>query len=93
MGSAMITVRGRLQIEGKVIHIVSERIEDSTSLLRQVGEMDFPHHTGRGDGATHGGSPDRGELIRVKTRDFHETYLLPKIAGSCVLAQFAAPIT
>jgi error-prone DNA polymerase len=71
MGSAMITVRGKLQIEGKVIHIVSERIEDSTPLLRQVGEMDFPHHTGRGDGATHAGSPDRGELIRVKTRDFH----------------------
>jgi error-prone DNA polymerase len=71
MGSAMITVHGKLQIEGKVIHIVSERIEDSTPLLRQVGEMDFPHHTGRGDGATHGGSPDRGALIRVKTRDFH----------------------
>ncbi|GAO40447.1 error-prone DNA polymerase [Sphingomonas changbaiensis NBRC 104936] len=71
MGSAMITVRGRLQIEGKVIHIVSERIEDSTHLLRRVGEMDFPHHTSRGDGATHGGSPDRGDLIRVKTRDFH----------------------
>jgi error-prone DNA polymerase len=40
-------------------------------LLRQVGEMDFPHHTGAGDGAKHSGSPDRGELIRVKTRDFH----------------------
>jgi error-prone DNA polymerase len=26
-----------------------------------VGERDFPHRTGRGDGATHGGSPDRGE--------------------------------
>lgn len=71
MGSAMITVRGKLQIEGKVIHIVSDRIEDSTPLLRQVGQMDFPHHTGRGDGATHGCSPDRGDLIRVQTRDFH----------------------
>ncbi|HEU4968097.1 error-prone DNA polymerase [Sphingomonas sp.] len=71
MGSAMITVHGRLQIEGKVIHVVSDRIEDSTPLLRKVGEMDFPHHHGRGDGAKHAGSPDRGELIRVKTRDFH----------------------
>ena len=71
MGSAMITVRGRLQIEGKVVHIVSERIEDSTPLLRQVGEMDFPHHPGPGDGANHGGPDHRGDLIRVQTRDFH----------------------
>jgi error-prone DNA polymerase len=71
MGSAMITVRGRLQIEGKVIHIVSERIEDSTPLLRRVGEMDFPHHHGPGDGANHGGPDHRGDLIRVHTRDFH----------------------
>ena len=72
MSSAMIVAHGRLQIEGKVIHIVTDRIEDATSMLRQVGEMDFLHRTGPGDGAKHGGSPDRrGELIRVKSRDFH----------------------
>jgi error-prone DNA polymerase len=54
-----------------VIHIVSDRIEDSTPLLRKVGEMDFPHHHGPGDGASHGGPDRRGALIRVKTRDFH----------------------
>jgi error-prone DNA polymerase len=79
MASSMLTVHGRVQIEGKVIHIISDRIEDSTHLLRQVGEMDFPHHTGRGDGARYSTGPDReergsarrGDLIRVQTRDFH----------------------
>ncbi|MBS0502209.1 MAG: error-prone DNA polymerase [Proteobacteria bacterium] len=78
MASSMITVRGRVQIEGKVIHIISDSIEDSTHLLRQVGEMDFPHHTGRGDGAKYSGgdrevraSAQRRDLIRVQTRDFH----------------------
>ena len=70
MASAMIVAHGRLQIEGKVIHIITDRIEDATPLLRQVGDMDFPHHTGRGDGAKYS-SADRGDLVRVKTRDFH----------------------
>jgi error-prone DNA polymerase len=28
--------------------------------------MDFPHRPGPGDGATHGGSPDRGEAAWEK---------------------------
>jgi error-prone DNA polymerase len=61
MSSAMISVVGQVQKEGQVIHIISERVTDEATLLRSVGEMDFPHRPGPGDGATHGGSPDRGE--------------------------------
>ena len=61
MSSAMIGVKGMVQREGGVIHVIADRIIDYTPLLRTVGERDFPHRTSRGDGATHGGSPDRGE--------------------------------
>lgn len=81
LAATMIAVTGTLQVEGKVIHLVSERIEDLTPLLAQVGSMDFQHRTGPGDGARNGGYDPReaahrrhppGEsAIRVKSRDFH----------------------
>ena len=61
MSAAMVGVKGVVQKEGAVIHIVAERLEDYTDLLRTVGGMDFPHRPGPGDGVTHPGSPDRGE--------------------------------
>ncbi|WP_137787787.1 error-prone DNA polymerase [Sphingomonas sp. 3P27F8] len=61
MSSSMVSLKGRLQKEGEVIHVIVDRITDLTPMLRQIGAMAFPHRPGRGDGATHGGSPDRGE--------------------------------
>ncbi len=58
LSSAMISVRGTVQREGQVIHVIADTITDHTPLLRSVGQMDFPHRPGPGDGATHGGSPD-----------------------------------
>ncbi|MEA1014963.1 error-prone DNA polymerase [Sphingosinicella sp. LY1275] len=68
MASAMISVKGTLQREGDVIHVIADRLEDRTPMLRRVGDMDFTHRTGRGDGATHGGGPDRGEGGRPRPR-------------------------
>ena len=61
MSAAMIGVKGTLQREGEVIHIVTDRLEDYTPLLRSVGDMRFPHRPGQGDAVTHPGSPERGE--------------------------------
>ena len=61
MTAAMVGLRGRLQREGEVTHVIIDKVIDYGDLLRSVGEMAFPHHTGPGDGATHAGSPDRGE--------------------------------
>jgi error-prone DNA polymerase len=61
MASSMVGLKGRLQKEGEVIHVIVDRIDDLTPMLRQIGAMDFPHRPGRGDGATHAGSPDRGD--------------------------------
>jgi error-prone DNA polymerase len=61
MSASMIGLRGRVQKEGEVIHVICHRIIDYGELLAQVGQRSFPHRTGRGDGATHAGTPDRGE--------------------------------
>ena len=61
MSAAMIGIRGRVQREGEVIHIISETIVDYTDMLRRVGDMNFQHRTGRGDGARHAGARDRGD--------------------------------
>ncbi|MEP7004338.1 MAG: error-prone DNA polymerase [Sphingomonas bacterium] len=61
MASAMISVVGRMQREGLVIHVVADRVIDHTPMLRGIGDLDLPSMVSRGDGATHGGSPDRGD--------------------------------
>ncbi|WP_137788295.1 error-prone DNA polymerase [Sphingomonas sp. 3P27F8] len=76
MTSAMVSIRGRVQKEGIVIHVVTEQVTNLTHLLRQVGDIDLPKLTARGTGG-HGG-PDRGEKEkderqwRPRTRsDYH----------------------
>ena len=61
MTAAMVGMRGRVQKEGEVIHVIVDRIVDRTDLLSRVGDMSFTHRTGRGDGARHAGSPDRDD--------------------------------
>ena len=61
MTAAMIGMKGRVQKEGEIIHVICDRIIDYGDLLSQVGRLEFPHATGRGDGARHAGSPDRGD--------------------------------
>ncbi len=63
LSAHLLGAHGRLQREGEVVHIVVNRLDDLTPLLRRVGERDgpfaLPH--GRGDEARSGGSPDRRE--------------------------------
>jgi error-prone DNA polymerase len=61
MSASMVSLRGRLQKEGQVIHVIVDRVIPRDDMLRSVGRMDMPVTFGRGDGATHAGSPDRGE--------------------------------
>jgi error-prone DNA polymerase len=61
MSASMIGMKGRVQKEGEVIHVICDKIIDHGDLLHRVGEMSFPHRTGRGDGARHAGAPDRGD--------------------------------
>ena len=58
MTATMVSIIGRVQKEGLVIHVVADRIVDLTPLLGQVGEIELPRLTMPGDGATHGGTID-----------------------------------
>ncbi|MGI4800408.1 MAG: OB-fold nucleic acid binding domain-containing protein, partial [Janthinobacterium lividum] len=60
LSAGMIACHGRVQREGTVIHVVTDRLEDLTELLRSVGERDeaFPIQHGRGDGMTHPATRD-----------------------------------
>jgi error-prone DNA polymerase len=64
MGSAMLGIKGVVQREGDVIHVVTARMEDLTPLLHAVGAMDFPHRTGPADGAKHSGPDPRDKRER-----------------------------
>ncbi|MCD2325006.1 error-prone DNA polymerase [Sphingomonas sp. IC-56] len=70
MSALMIGMRGRVQKEGEVIHVICDKIIDHGDLLHKVGEMSFAHRTGRGDGARYGGTPDhRGKGWSPEPRD------------------------
>ena len=73
LSASMIACHGRLQKEGGVTHVITERLEDLTPLLRQVAERDDPvvFTTGRGDEARHGGSPDLRDKVPRKVRDIY----------------------
>ena len=56
LGSGMIGVKGRVQREGDVIHIVAHELFDLSAELASVGarELPFPLPHGRGDELQHG---------------------------------------
>src|SRR3546814_951911 len=51
MSASMIAMRGRLQKEGEVIHIICDRITDHDAMLRSIAQGDVSIAPGRGDGA------------------------------------------
>lgn len=61
MSASMVGLKGRVQKEGEVIHVIIDRVIDYGDLLRRVGDMELPIRAGRGDGVTYPGSPDRGD--------------------------------
>ena len=76
MSGSMIAVRGRIQREGEVVHLVAHRLVDLSAELATVGSRDaaFPLSHGRGDETTHaGGGPDPREHSPKgwRTRDIY----------------------
>jgi error-prone DNA polymerase len=76
MSATMIGIVGKVQREGQVIHIITDHIVDYSWMLREVGDIAMPRLTSPGDGATHGGSPDRGDAgWQPKIRsDYHPAF-------------------
>lgn len=76
LSTGMMAVRGRIQREGEVVHLVAQRIIDLSAELASVGERDvtFPVPHGRGDQVRHGGSgPDPRDAYQcaLRTKDIY----------------------
>jgi error-prone DNA polymerase len=75
MGASMIAVRGRIQREGEVVHLVVHRLVDLSAELATVGNHDtvFPLPHGRGDHVTNAGGPDPRDLPPkgLRSRDIY----------------------
>jgi len=76
LGSSMMSVKGRVQREGEVVHLIASCVTDCSTLLASVGERDgiFTLPAGRGDEARHsGGGPD-SRSAKVRPRDIYDPY-------------------
>ncbi len=65
LSAGVLAVRGRIQREGEVVHLVAQRVTDLSAELASVGEREasFPVPHGRGDQVRRGGSgPDPREV-------------------------------
>jgi len=64
----MLACHGKVQREGEVVHMITDRLEDLSDLLRSVGERDeaFPIQLGRGDGTTHPAGQDPRKVSRAR---------------------------
>ena len=77
LSAGMLACHGRVQREGEVTHVITDRLEDLSDLLRSVGERDeAPIRHGRGDGGIHPGTHDprdgaRAERGASEARDIH----------------------
>ena len=79
LSSGLMSVRGRIQREGEVVHLVARHIVDLSEELASVGQRDgaFPLPHGRGDQVRHGGSgPDPRELPPrgLRAQNFYDPY-------------------
>lgn len=73
MGAGMIAVRGRVQREDEVVHIVANRLTNLSAELASIGNRNeaFPLPHGRGDQAIHGGGPETREAKAPKVPDIY----------------------
>ena len=75
LAARMLGVKGRVQREGAVVHLIANRLTDLSHELAGVGERDaaFPLPHGRGDEFHHGG-PGRDQRDQPKPRDVHDPH-------------------
>jgi error-prone DNA polymerase len=78
LSAGMMGVRGRIQREGEVVHLVARHLTDLSPELASVGDRDaaFPLPHGRGDEFHHGSSgiDPRSLPKRSKPRDIYDPH-------------------
>jgi error-prone DNA polymerase len=77
LGAGMLSVRGRIQREGEVVHLVARHLRDLSSDLASVGELDgsfrLPH--GRGDEFHHGSPTPDPRALPPRTATPRDIYI------------------
>jgi error-prone DNA polymerase len=66
LGASMMGVRGQVQREGDVIHIVAQRLDDLSAMLASVGDRDNlsdVYRVSRADVVKHGTGPDHRDPL------------------------------
>ncbi len=81
MAARLLVVHGQVQTDGKVIHVVANRLEDRSDRLAGLSDITLPGITTRGDHPTHplpsqvggqaGRTHPRNVRVIPKSRDFH----------------------
>lgn len=78
LGASMMSIKGRIQREGEVVHLIAHHLEDLWAELAGIGDRDaFPLPHGRGD-EFHNGSPGYDSRDRPKVpraRDIIDPHL------------------
>jgi error-prone DNA polymerase len=79
LSAGMIAVRGRIQREGEVVHLVAQQLTDLSAELASIGDREaaFPLPHGGGDQVRNGGSgPDPRDLPPrgFRPRNIHDPY-------------------
>ncbi len=76
MGARLMEVRGRVEYDDEVVHVIATHLTDATPSLHALSDDLLPHHVERGDhvqrpvqGSRHG--HPRDARIIPKSRDFH----------------------
>jgi len=87
LSAGMLACHGRVQREGEVVHVLADRLEDLSALLRSVdgrsgGADAFPLRHGRGDGAKHPGAPDARDGAGPGGRPARDIYIPDLRLGS-----------
>jgi error-prone DNA polymerase len=76
MQARLILVRGRVQRDADIIHVVAQYLEDRTDALTRLSQDAMPTPIARADEVIrpipeHGGRHPRDVRVIPKSRDFH----------------------
>ena len=89
LGASMMGVRGRVQREGEVVHVIAHRLDDLSPLLATVGardDVDDVYRVSRADVVKHGMGPDPRDVAqRPLGRAAREIYIPDLRLGSGIL--------
>jgi error-prone DNA polymerase len=88
LGAAMMGVRGRVQREGEVIHVIADRLDDLSPLLASVGSRADAadlHRVARADVVKHGMGPDPRDPAERPLKAPRDIYIPDLRLGSGIL--------